>query len=226
MEPMIDTLGFGTLVFQAAIGGILLEALRRRDVTVAVNAAVAFGLAVLPTAALPWVADVGSPLALWIAVAGLLHCLGMFGLYESVWWWDHLTHTVSAGLVAALIYAALLVSAPDGTVTGRPPPTLPSATILLTVAVGVAWELIELIAREIGEQYGVEPVLVHYGRRDTALDLGFDAVGALVTVAIDLRLFVPVVERLPVPTGVALLWSVSVAIAGSILVFVGLRMAR
>jgi hypothetical protein len=47
-----------------------------------------------------------------------------------------------------------------------------------------------------------------------------------VTVAIDLRLFVPVVERLPVPTGVALLWSVSVAIAGSILVFVGLRMAR
>jgi len=64
-------------------------------------------------------------------------------------------------------------------------------TVVLTLAAGVFWELIELIARDVGRRYDVEPVLVHYGRRDTTLDLVFDVVGALLVVGFDVRVFVP-----------------------------------
>jgi hypothetical protein len=124
-------------------------------------------------------------LAFWIAVAGLLHALGMLGRYDSVWWWDHLTHTLSAALAAALLYAGLLVVAPAIAVAG---------TVLTIVVLGVLWEAGELFAREVADRYDIEPVLVHYGWRDTALDLLFDVVGAGVVVALDVRLFRPVVE--------------------------------
>lgn len=111
-------------------------------------------------------------------------------MYESTWWWDHLTHTVSGVLVAALIYAGLVVTRPT---TGSG--SVAAATVLFTFAVGVSWELLELVAREVGERYDIEPVLVHYGWRDTAFDLGFDLVGALLVVLLDLRIFVPVVDQ-------------------------------
>ena len=109
----------------------------------------------------------------------------MLGRYDSVWWWDHLTHTLSAALAAALLYAGLLVVAPAIAVAG---------TVLTIVVLGVLWEAGELFAREVADRYDIEPVLVHYGWRDTALDLLFDVVGAGVVVALDVRLFRPVVE--------------------------------
>ncbi|MFD1568126.1 hypothetical protein ACFSAU_11535, partial [Halolamina litorea] len=128
----------------------------------------------------------------WVAVAGFLHSLGMLGRYESVWWWDHLTHTLSAALLAALLYASLLVVAPGVAVVG---------TVVVTLTLGVVWEIGELLAREVASRYDIEPVLVHYGRRDTALDLVFDAVGTVLVVALDLRLFVPIVEAIVRSTG-------------------------
>ncbi|MFB6102373.1 MAG: hypothetical protein ABEJ73_07375 [Haloplanus sp.] len=215
---MIDALGIATLAFQAGIAGSLLEGLRRRNATVVVNALVSLTLALLPVFAFPRLTGIGSLLPLWVAVAGLLHCLGMLGRYESIQWWDHLTHTVSATLVAALLYAALVVS---GVV--RSPVALAGATILLTLAVGVFWELVELIARDVADRFDVDPVLVHYGWRDSALDLVFDVIGALAVVLFDLRSFVPVFERLPTVTSAALLWSTGVVVGGSLLMALGVR---
>jgi hypothetical protein len=219
---MLDALGTLTLVLQGGIAGALLVGLRYRNPSAAINAAVALALALLPTLALDRLAGAGSVLSLWIAAAGFLHCLGMLGLYESVTWWDHLTHTVSGALVAAVCYAALLVV---GAGTGLPdtPFSVPSATVLFTVAVGVFWELAELLARDVGERFDVQPVLVHYGWRDTVLDLGFDALGALAVVLFDLTVFVPILERTPALTRLALLWSTGLVIAGSILAFLGVR---
>ncbi|GAB6861393.1 hypothetical protein ACFR97_06065 [Haloplanus litoreus] len=217
---MFDVFGSLTLAVQVAIGGTLLEGIRRRDPSVTVNAVLALVLAVLPTLAIGHLAGVGSTISLWVAVAGFLHCLGMLGLYESVTWWDHLTHTVSAALVAALLYAALLVSGAD---SGQPPLAVPAATLLLTVAIGVFWELVELVARDVGERFDVDPVLVHYGWRDTALDLGFDAFGALVVVLLDLSIFVPVLERTPALTRLVLLWSTGLVVVGSALAVLGIR---
>ncbi|MFB6122275.1 MAG: hypothetical protein ABEJ78_02300 [Haloferacaceae archaeon] len=194
---MIDLAAVVVLSFQAAILGTLIEALRRRDVAAAVNALVALLVGLLPVAvelASPGGSvAVGTALPLWLAVAGLLHSLGMLGLYDSTWWWDHVTHTVSASLVAALSYAAALA----GVLSFELAPGVAAvATLAVTLLLGVGWELVELVSRHVAERYDVEPVLVHYGWADTGYDLLFDVVGAALVVAADLRIFVPLVERL------------------------------
>jgi len=216
---MSSLLGTLTLAVQAAIGGALLEGVRRRNPSAAVNAGLALVLTVLPTLAFGRLVGIDSTLTLWIAAAGFLHCLGMLGLYESVTWWDHLTHTVSAALVAALLYAALVVGGAD---SGLPPLAVPGATLLLTVAVGVFWELVELVARNVGERFDIDPVLVHYGWRDTVLDLGFDVFGALVVVLSDLTIFVPILERTPALARLVLLWSTGVVAVGAVLAILGI----
>jgi hypothetical protein len=211
---------FAVVSLQGAVFALFVVAVRRRNAAAAVNALGAFALAVLPVA-LPRAAF-GPVLPAWLAAAGVLHSLGMLGRYESTWWWDHLTHTVSGALVAALLYAGALVAPPD--VAGLDGPSAATVTVAFTVAVGVFWELVELVARDVGEWLGVEPVLVHYGWRDTAADLGFDVVGALLVIGADLRVFVPAVEQFPGVTAAALVGGGWVVVGGSALMalFVGL----
>lgn len=181
----------GTVVVGAALLVCLYVGYRRDNGAAVVNTVAAIGAMLVPVGIEQFVAGVEtlSPyLTFWVAVAGFLHVLGMLGLYESTWWWDHLTHTLSAALVAALLYAWFLLTA-DGPFVGV-------ATLAGTFALGVVWEGIELVAREVGNRYDIEPVLVHYGWRDTGFDLLFDVVGASLVVALDVRAFVTVVERL------------------------------
>jgi hypothetical protein len=226
---MADFTSFVAFLFQAAIFALLVVAVRRDNAAAAVNALGSFALAVLPAvlevvlpSVLGWTLTFGPALPLWLGVAGFLHSLGMLGLYDTTWWWDHLTHVVSAALVAALLYAGLIVTHPGPVGSGSAPGTVMWATVAFTFAVGVFWELIELVARDVGKRLDIEPVLVHYGRRDTALDLVFDVVGALVVVGADLRVFVPLLEEVGV-TETVLLGSGWVVIAGSVLMalFVG-----
>lgn len=193
---MSSIVSLGALAFQAGIVVLFLVSLRRSEPAAAINAGLAL-LASLSPALLALVVEstwngplgVEPALTLWLAVAGFLHAVGMLGPYDTVWWWDHVTHTVSAGLVAALVYAALLVWAAFSATT------IAAATLGLTFALGVVWELLELVARVLGDRFGVEPVLVQYGWRDTGYDLVFDLVGALVVVLLDLRVFVPALEQ-------------------------------
>jgi hypothetical protein len=200
------------LVLQLAILGTLGEAVRRWNVAAIVNALFALAVAVLPAVAAVLVPSVviDPTVPLWIALAGFLHSLGMLGLYESVWWWDHLTHTVSAALVAALLYAALVVAFTPST------GVLAIATLVFTFAVGVFWELIELVAREVGDRLDVEPVLVHYGWRDTAFDLLFDVVGALLIVGFEVGVFVPLIDRFPRAAATLVVGGGGVVVVGSV----------
>lgn len=218
---MIDPRSAVTAVLLAAILLTLVVAVRRRDVAAAINSVVAVAVVAVPFV-LPAVAGPGAPttLALWLAVAALLHAVGMLGPYDSVRWWDTVTHFVSASFVAALWYAGALVGdVPWPAVTA----------VLLTFVAGLWWELLELVARELGEALEIEPVLVHYGRRDTLVDLAVDVVGAVAVVVLDVRAFVPVVDRLLGPSLRFLDWTAAVVVAGFAvltLVLVGLRHRR
>ena len=154
-------------------------------------------------------------LPLWVALAGLLHSYGMLGPYDDVSWWDHLTHTLSAALVAALLYAGLVVTV-DSTPISVGNSLIWAAVVLLTLLAGVFWELIELLARDFGKRFDVPPVLDHYGRRDTVLDLLFDVVGALVVLVADLRLFVPMAEISPEATVATLVVFLGGFVVGSL----------
>jgi hypothetical protein len=198
---------FEALVVALLVAGIvaaLVEGIRRESGAVVVNAVAALGVAAVPSAVLLSL-EAGPALVwditLWAAAASFLHSLGMLGLYESVDWWDHLTHTLSAGVLAAAFYPMSLVAWSD---TAELTLAVAGATVGLTLAAGIAWEILELVARELGKRYDIEPILVHYGRRDTALDLVFDVVGAVLVLALDVRLFLPVVEQYPEMAGALL----------------------
>lgn len=189
------------LAMEAPLFALLYAGYRRRNEAALVNTVVAILVTATPIGVELTLRALGTPqasftslLTLWVGGASILHCLGMLGLYESVRWWDHLTHTISAALAAALIYAALLVAAGPAPDVGTA--SLAVATLGVVLVFSLLWELTELVMRHIGERYGVEPVLVHYGWRDTGLDLVFDTLGAVLVLALDVRLFVPVFETL------------------------------
>ena len=223
---MVDSLAVGAFVLQFALVGALVEAIRRRNVAALVNTLVALSIALLPwllASAIPDPPRFSSAVTVWLAAAGFLHSVGMLGLYESTWWWDHVTHTVSAALVAALVYAGLTVTL--GQSVGGPLSAngVAAATVIFTLFVGVFWELVELVARDVGERIDVQPMLVHYGWRDTALDLVFDVVGALLVVGLELHLFVPIAGRFPATTGLLVFGSGSVVVLGSLIMALSVR---
>lgn len=220
---MVDAPSVATVALQAGIVLAFLEALRRRNVPAAVNAAVSFGASLVPLAFalatdVGWATTAGTGLSVWVALAGLVHSIGMLGPYDSIRWWDGLTHAISATLVAALVYAAALVALGQGWPTRTATPGVLGVTILLTGAVGVFWELIELVARDVEDRYGVDPVLVHYGRRDTAVDLVVDVGGAVAVLALDVRLFVPLAAQFPGRTRPVLLGVGVIVVLGSALI--------
>lgn len=219
------------LALVAGITATLVAAIQRGNGAAIVNAvaslaavlvaaAVAGGLVPAPA----WLAATGATVTLWLAAAGLLHCVGMLGPYDTVWWWDHLTHVVSGAFVAALAYAALLVLGRAGPGASLDWATVAALTVLLTLLAGVFWELIELVARSLGERFGVDPVLVHYGWRDTALDLVFDLLGALVVLLLDVRVFVAVADRSGGATRALLLGGGGVLVLGSVTMAIFLRL--
>ncbi len=221
---MVSSTAIAVFLLQSAIFALFVVAVRRRNAAAAINALGAFVLALLPVvveivlqAILARSVVFGPLLPVWLAAAGFLHSLGMLGLYESTWWWDHLTHTVSAALVAALLYASVIVTRPEIAGVGNSSGMVVTVTVVFTFAIGVFWELIELVAREVGERFAIEPVLIHYGWRDTAADLGFDVVGALLIIGADLRIFVPVVEQFPGVTEAVLVGSGWIVFVGSVL---------
>lgn len=211
------------LAFLAGICGTLLVGLRVRNVPAVVNAAGSLAVALLAAGVEIAVGTVpgngfavASALSTWIAAAGFLHSVGMLGWYDSTWWWDHLTHTLSAAFVAALVYAGLHTLASHDPSFQLSTAAIAGLTVLFTAAVGVFWEFLELVVREIGERHDVEPVLEHYGLRDTVLDLVFDVVGAAVVVALDLRVFVPVTDGVPQLVESLLLGTTVVVLAGTV----------
>lgn len=211
------------VVLLAGISVILIVARKTDNFPAVVNGVVSLALALSPIAvefglAIGMGVDMtfGQALPLWLALAGFLHMLGMLGWYDSVWWWDHLTHMVSAGLVAALVFAGLhtlVRHSPDVQLSVA---YIAVFTLLFTLGVGVLWEFVELVAREVGERIDQSPVLHHYGLRDTALDLLFNCIGALLVVALDIRTFVPVTEQRPELVELVLVASVIGLVGGSI----------
>lgn len=158
----------------------------------------------------------GPALSAWIAVAGLLHMMGMLGWYDTVWWWDHLTHTISAAFVAALVYASLQIHIQYSLEPQFRDVYVALITVLFTLTVGVFWEFIELAAREVGEYIDRPPVLEYYGLRDTIFDMIFNGIGALVIVAFDVRVFVSVTEQATGSIGPLLFGSALVLFFGSV----------
>ena len=153
-----------------ALLGVAVLGVRRRSPGAVANAVLALAATYLPgvlerrydVAFRPWQRA-------YADAAMLTHAVGMLGPYEDVWWWDHLTHTHSATLLAGIVHVATRRRGRD------PRPRV----IAVVVSVGLGWELMEHAIHWVARRLGFEPLLVPYGRTDTFFDLVFDLLGAL-----------------------------------------------
>lgn len=107
----------------------------------------------------------------YISTALFLHPIGgLYGLYKDIWWYDHLTHFLSATLVASIGY----VLARSHAHRAQPHPWfVPVFTVAFVLAAGFVWELAEPLT----------PFLTVYGPNDTWWDYVFNLLGGLLVVA-------------------------------------------
>lgn len=165
---------------QAGMGVIVAYALVRTEWTLLVNSVVPLAVTFLPALLRREYGYTMDPLlVLWVTLASALHAAGAVGFYGAVGWYDSLTHTVSASLVAVVGYAvARAAERHTGGVSFND--TFRVAFVLLFVlAAGVVWELLEFASGGLALLVGGEAVLAQYGAADIAKDLLFDAVGGL-----------------------------------------------
>ena len=172
---------------QVAMVGLFAVGLVTRNTGVVVNAAAAFGVSLLPaTLERDYDIPLNAGLTLWITTAVFLHALGAVvvpvagvNIYSFVPWWDHLTHTLSSSIVAAVGYTTARAFDEHSKMVRLPPQFTFAFILVVTLAFGVFWEVIEFAIGEIAALTG-GAVLTQYGLRDTMLDLVFDTVGAVV----------------------------------------------
>ncbi|WP_129112701.1 hypothetical protein [Halegenticoccus tardaugens] len=185
------------VAMQAAIVAIFVAGAAAGNASVALNAALALAVTFLPALlARDWDLRLGVGTTLWITTAVLLHALGMLGLYVVVPWWDNLTHTLSAVVVAAVGYATARAFDRYSDAVAFPPRFVFVYVLLFTMAFGVLWEVLEFATRLLTDALGMEAVLIQYGLRDTILDLVFDLVGAVLVALFGTRRLSAAVESI------------------------------
>jgi hypothetical protein len=159
--------------------GVFTEGLRRRNSGGVVNAILAFAATYFPDVVehrydvtfRPWQ-------RVYTAIVMLAHAVGMLGPYDDTWWWDHVTHTLSATLLGGFVHAAADRRGDD------PRPRV----LAVIVGAGVLWEIMEYAVHAVTDRLGLDPVLIPYSARDTVLDLCFNLLGALFVLAFGDRL--------------------------------------
>ena len=109
-----------------------------------------------------------------IFLALFLHTMGgSLGLYASTSWWDHLTHSFSAFLVASLGFIGVVIIDKYADSIYLPPRFLSFFIFMLTIAFGVIWEISEFANDQLRGS------TMQYSLDDTMVDLMFDIGGGL-----------------------------------------------
>ena len=119
-------------------------------------------------------------LGLWITVAVFLHTMGSAGLYAQIEWWDHLTHAMSASLVAGIGYTFVRTIDLHSDRIQIPHRFAFVFILIVVMAFGVIWELFEFGLDLAAESTGITMPLSQHGIDDTVRDMMFNTVGAIV----------------------------------------------
>lgn len=182
---------------QVVLAGIAALAVVRGEATLLVNSLGPLAVTFLP-ALLRHEYDhaMDTGLVLWITLAATLHALGAVWLYTAFGWYDSLTHTLSASLVAGAGYAvARAVEGHSHAVTFNRG-FRATFVVIFVLAVGVGWEIMEFASGGLSTVVGGEAVLAQYGTGDIANDLVFNTVGALLVAGYSSAHFEGVAQRL------------------------------
>jgi hypothetical protein len=177
-----------TWIMEIALVGIFFIGLDRGETGIIVNTGVALVVTQIPPVLRrEYNVTLDAGLTLWITTAVFLHAFGTVGLpgtalspYQAVWWWDHLTHGLSASIVAAVGYSTARALDLHSDEIHLPDRFMFVYIVLFVLAFGVFWEVLEFAIGRIAPLLGVGSVLTQYGLEDTMLDLVFNTIGAVI----------------------------------------------
>lgn len=118
-------------------------------------------------------------LVAWITFAVFLHAVGALGPYRWFGWYDSVTHTLSATIIAGAGYATARALDEHYDRLEVPPAFMFGFIVVFVLAFGVLWEIMEFASGGIASILGGEAVLAQYGASDIVYDLTFNAVGGV-----------------------------------------------
>lgn len=179
-----------TWVMEFVLIGLLFIGFERRSLGISINAAI--GLIVLqipPLLERDYSVSMDPRLTLWITTAVFLHSLGTVGVpggegfYRSIPGYDHLTHALSASVVAGVGYATIRALDEHWDDVHLPDRFVFVFILMFVLAFGVVWEIIEFTTSAAATAIGGSPVLTQYGLEDTMKDLIFNTIGAAIVAA-------------------------------------------
>jgi len=123
----------------------------------------------------------------WIMLALFLHVVGGFsGFYSTVPGWDHLTHMMSASMIAALGFVSVVIIDKYSESVRLSKPFLAFFIVMFTMAMGVLWEIMEFASDSIAH------LNLQYGLTDTMVDLLFDGFAGFIVAIVGVHYLVRV----------------------------------
>ncbi len=123
-------------------------------------------------------------LGLWITLAVFLHTMGSAGLYGAISWWDHLTHAMSASVVAGIGYTVVRAVDLHSDQIHIPRRFAFVFILIIVMAFGVIWELFEFGLDIVADETGIAMPLAQHGLDDTVRDMMFNTLGAIVVATV------------------------------------------
>ncbi|MFC6769754.1 hypothetical protein [Natrinema soli] len=177
-----------TYLMEIGLIGMLFVGIERGNGGIVINTGVALAVTQLPPLLeRDYEIPMDPRLTLWITTAVFLHAFGAVGLpgatrtlYSQIWWWDHMTHALSASLVAGAGYATVRALHEHADGIHFPQRFVAVFILLFVLAFGVLWEILEFVIALSANALGIKAVLTQYGLEDTMLDFVFNSIGALV----------------------------------------------
>lgn len=140
-------------------------------------AGVVLGAAVM---AMPWTLErmgwvkLPALVQAWIVLAVGLHTVGLiWRLYDSVSWWDHMTHILSSSLIGLLAAMSLFIIERNSESIRLPPWSYTLLVVVFTMFTGTLWEVGEFLG---DAAFGTR---MQYSLTDTLNDIYFDLMGGI-----------------------------------------------
>jgi len=134
-------------------------------------------------------------LGVWITSAVFFHTLGSAWFYAQIGWWDHVTHALSASLIAGAGYTTLRAIDIHSDRIQIPARFAFVFIFVVVLAFGVVWELFEFALDIVADETGISMPLAQFGLDDTVLDLMYNSVGALIVATFGQAYLSGVAER-------------------------------
>jgi ABC-type uncharacterized transport system permease subunit len=173
---------------QLFLFGLVFVGFERQSPPIIINAVVGLGVTFMPAILeRDYDMPMNAGLTLWISAAAFLHAVGVIGipggdgsLYGQIPNYDHVTHALSASVVAGAGYAAVRAVDEHSEDLHLPPKFMFVFILIFVVAFGVVWEILEFTIGYIGNTtgYGTRG-FSQYGIEDTLKDLIFNTIGGV-----------------------------------------------